>query len=161
MKNKIHYYTSILFFLTCLFSCSDEIMIQDEVTVDVCDNTFDVRFNKWCVDDRFLTYHIGYPDTLCFDSMIISFPLINDRVNIYAIHPYASDVGFHTYFQQTDQYRIEDLSFGFCSDTTSYYLFADRLDLESPESVNVQFIYYEEGVSGPVDSIEVEFKPWK
>jgi len=159
MMKNILTYSAIIIFLSLLISCGKTTVDQEDVETGlICDNEYDIKYSDWCIQNN-LKYHIAYPDILCFDSMLVSFPSLNGITHQYGNYPYKREYMFTTYFATLSAYRFENSDCRLDGDTLSYRMFVQEAELEDPEEVNVLFYFYD-GPGFPVDSIDVVFRPW-
>ena len=157
MKNIVTIST-ILILLSVLSSCGKTTLEQEEVETGLICDEYSIKYSEWCIEND-LKYHIAYPDILCFDSMLVSFPGLNPITHQYGNHPEKSEYMFTTYFESISAYRFENNDCTLNGESLSYLMFVQESELEDPSEVNVRFYFYEE-LGPPTDSMDVMFKPW-
>ena len=157
-------YTTILFCLiltSLLLSCSKETEMKEDIETGLlCEPDFEVNYSEWCINN-FYDYHIGYPNIACYDSMLVSFPKINNGVDIYGNYPFNMTFLTFDYFSSVDLHRINTYDCTDGEDYVRFLMFIEDSEFQDPTSVNVLFYFYNENGGLPIDSSYVEFKPWE
>lgn len=158
--NNILVLLGFIFGIFVLTSCSKETLVKEEIETGLlCELQYERNYSEWCVNST-LNYHIGYPGITCFDSMLISFPLLNNGIDQYGNYPIKSLYLTYTYFESLELYRIDNYDCTAGDDYINYRMFVEKADLLEPSQVDVLFYFYTENQSFPTDSLVVEFKPW-
>lgn len=141
-----------------LISCAKETPEKDEVTTGlICAEGDEKRFSDWCIDNE-LNYHLGHPNILCFDSMLVAMPLLNSESKIYGNYPLRYDP-FTTMWDDLPGIRFENDDCEEGGERLTYQMWVTKADIASPDEVTVKFYFYEDGPF-PSDSMDVLFYPW-
>jgi len=131
---------------------------NDIITGLVCDEEREYKYSEWCINNS-LSYHIGYPNILCFDSMLVSLPVINPIVDLYGNFPVKDAILFTTTLAEWSGIRFENNDCLENEEMLTYQMWVEKEDLETPEEITIKFYFYDNS-QFPTDSSEVLFLPW-
>jgi len=150
-------------FLSLLFlgfiSCTKETLEQEEIETGLlCDIEREMRYSEWCINSQ-LKYHIGYPDTLCFDSLLMSLPVTNNELHLYGNYPTKQTNVFLTTFEEWSGVRYDWSTCNINGKNIEYVIWIEIDELIDPQEVSIKMYFYEDS-EFPTDSLDVLLVPW-